>query len=313
MKFRIRLPLAKAIFGFASSVSICLLACSATLAQEFAAGLKPLIAEGAELKLVTDECKFTEGPASDITGRVFFTDQPNNRIMLIGVDGKVSTFMENAGRSNGMFFDSEWNLITCADEENEIWQINSSGDHQVIFKASEGGALNGPNDLWISKDDVIYFTDPYYQRPWWDHKSPPRETRGLYQVQMDGSDLKLLDGDFKQPNGIIGDKNESLLYVADIDDRKIYVYPLNEDGSLGKRKLFCEEPSDGMTIDEKGNVYLTNRNGATVYSREGKKLGSIPTGKGWTANVCFGGKDHKTLFITASDSVFSIDMNVRGQ
>ncbi len=291
---------------------LAILGTSNLFAQDFAQELKKLVATDAKVELVTDECKFTEGPIADVAGRVLFTDQPNNRIMMIDLEGNVTTFMEKAGRSNGMFFDSEWNLFTCADEKNEIWMIRGDRSHEVILKSPDGKKLNGPNDLWISKDDVIYFTDPFYKREWWDHSDAPREVRGLYQVQLDGSDCKLLDGNFKQPNGIIGDSKSNLLYVADINDKKIYVYPLKEDGSLGERKLFCEEPSDGMTIDDQGNIYLTNSQGVCVYSPEGKKLGVIPTGEGWTANVCFGGKDRKTLFITAMDSVYSLKMNVSG-
>ncbi len=293
---------------------LAVVSCSSHLsrAQDFTAELSKLIAPDAKVELVTDQCKFTEGPIADVAGRVLFTDQPNNRIMVVELDGSVKTFLEKAGRSNGMYFDQEWNLITCADEKNELWLIRGDGSHHVLVKEPDGKKLNGPNDLWISKDDIIYFTDPFYKRDWWEHSKAPREMRGLYSCDIDGSNVKLLDGNFKQPNGIIGDQKSNLLYVADINDRKIYVYPLNSDGSLGERKLFCEEPSDGMTIDDQGNVYLTNSQGVCVYSPEGKKLGVIPTGEGWTANVCFGGADRKTLFITASDSVYRIKMNVSG-
>ncbi len=301
--FNVSTLVCSALFGLPISVST---------AQDIPETLKTLVADGAKLQLLTSDCKFTEGPAADATGRVYFTDQPNNRIMVADLDGSVKTFMENAGHSNGMYFDSEWNLIACADEKNELWEIKSNGEHRVIFKAPASEALNGPNDLWINSEDVIYFTDPFYKRPWWDHQNQPREIRGLYQVQIDGTELKLLDGDFKQPNGIVGDSKNSLLYVADIGDTKIYVYPIKYDGSLGQRKLFCEDQSDGLTLDSEGNLYVTNKNGVTIYDRSGKSLGSIATGKSWTANVCFGGADNKTLFITASDSAFSLRMKVSG-
>lgn len=299
-----------------STLALCAIAISSfarfSFAEELSEGLKKLLAPNASLKLITDKCVFTEGPAADSSGRVFFTDQPNNRIMMIDLKGNVSVFTDQAGRSNGMYFDADWTLFTCADEKNEIWKFRSNGTHDVVLGDPDGKKLNGPNDLWISADQVIYFTDPFYKRDWWDHDKAPREVRGLYQVQADGSELMLLDGNFKQPNGIVGDPKNNLLYVADIDDTKIYSYPIKEDGSLGERKLFCEEKSDGMTVDNQGNVYLTNNKGVCVYDKSGKSLGAIPTGKGWTANVCFGGKNNKTLFITASDSVFSIDMSVSG-
>lgn len=280
--------------------------------QEAVSSLPEIVADGAQLKLHTDQCKFTEGPAANDAGVVYFTDQPNDRILVVKDDGSVETFLQPAGRSNGMYFDAKDRLITCADGKNEFWQIDRDGSHQVLFSADDAQRLNGPNDLWISPQGTIYFTDPYYQRPWWDHKQPPREVRGLYRFDREKRSIELLDENFTQANGIVGDTERNILYVADIDAKKIYAYPLKDDGSLGERKLFCSEPSDGMTIDDKGNVYMTNSQGVVVYSAEGKKLGVIETGERWTANVCFGGPDHSTLYITASDSLYSIKTNVHG-
>ena len=282
------------------------------VAEDFAATLKPLIADNAELQLLTNECKFTEGPAADASGKVYFTDQPNDRIMTIDVDGKISEFMSPAGRCNGLYFDRAGDLYGCADDKNEIWKIKKDGSHSVVFKSTDNKPLNGPNDLWISDKNYIYFSDPFYARPWWNDKRSPREVRGVMRVKLDGSDPQVVDDTLRQPNGIVGDPNANMLYVADIDSSKIYAYPLQSDGNLGERKLFCEEPSDGMTVDNKGNVYLTNKTGVAVYARDGKKLGVIPTGRNWTANVCFGGADNSTLFITASESVFSLKMSVQG-
>ena len=307
-----RLPSPRSLPFLAALALSSLGSATTTRAQDAASSLSSILAEDVQLKLHTDQCKFTEGPAANDAGVVYFTDQPNDRILRVRDDGSVETFLQPAGRSNGMFFDPKDRLITCADGKNEIWQIGEDGSHEVLFSAEDAERLNGPNDLWISPQGAIYFTDPYYQRPWWDHKQPPREVRGLYRFDREKRSIELIDDDFRQPNGIVGDTQRKILYVADIEAKKIYAYPLKDDGSLGERRLFCSEPSDGMTVDDRGNVYMTNSEGVVVYSPEGKKLGAIETGERWTANVCFGGPDHSTLYITASDSLYSIDTKVRG-
>lgn len=123
-----------------------------------------VIAKGAELKEVSNQFKFTEGPTMNKNGDIYFTDQPNNRIWKYSTDGDLSVFMENAGRSNGMYFDPQGNLVSCADEKNELWSINPNGEVTVLLSSYQGHRFNGPNDLWIDKNGGIYFTDPYYQR-----------------------------------------------------------------------------------------------------------------------------------------------------
>lgn len=266
----------------------------------------------AKVTLVVDGCKFTEGPAVDSQGNVFFTDQPNDRIMKIETNGKVSEFLKPAGRSNGMFFTEDGKLIACADEKNEMWEILPDKTHRILFKDFEGKKLNGPNDLWIDAKGTIYFTDPYYQRAWWEHKEKPQKSQCVYRVDRDGENMVRVDDALVQPNGIIGDAKRRVLYVADIGDKKTYQYAIAADGALIDRKLFCSQGSDGMTIDNEGNVYLTNNVGVTVYNKDGKKVQVISVPENWTANVCIGGTDRKTLFITASDSVYSIRLRTSG-
>jgi gluconolactonase len=115
-----------------------------------------------------------------------------------------------------------------------------------------------------------------------------------------------------QPNGIIGDSDRKLLYVADIGDKKTYRYKISNDGQLLDRQVFCRQGSDGMTIDSQGNVFLTGSAGVYVYSSDGDLIETIAVPKPWTANVCLGGKDRKTLFITASDSVFKVPVLYAG-
>jgi gluconolactonase len=275
--------------------------------------LSSIVAAGATLQLIVDDCKFTEGPASDAAGNVFFTDQPNDRIVRVGIDGTVADFMKPAGRSNGMFFAPNGKLIACADEENQMWEIDvQDRSHKRLFDKFEAIRLNGPNDVWVHPSGVMYFTDPFYKRPWWAHDKQPQTVQALYRVAQDRLVLQREPEPFKQPNGIVGDAKRGVLFVADIGDKKTYSYPINADATLGKRTLFCEEGSDGMTLDDAGNLYLTGNRGVTVYRADGTRIGVIEVPKNWTANVCFGGKDHRTLFVTASDSVYSLAMLTRG-
>jgi len=271
---------------------------------------KELIKEGQELQRISIEFEFTEGPASDAEGNVYFTDQPNNRIHKWSVeDGSVSVFMEDAGRANGLYFDDDGNLLAAADENSEIWKINSEKEVEVLVGSYEGKRLNGPNDLWIALNDGFYFTDPYYQRDYWERTEKIEEER-VYYVNPQG-EISIAAEDLVQPNGIIGTPDGMTLYIADIGDNKTYSYKINPDGSLSDKKLFTELGSDGMTIDNKGNIYLTG-NGVTVFDKSGKKIQHIPIDKDWTANVTFGGKNQQTLFITAQQAVYSLEMNVKG-
>ncbi|MBF4466386.1 SMP-30/gluconolactonase/LRE family protein [Flavobacterium sp. LC2016-12] len=270
-----------------------------------------LIAKGAVLIKLSDQYSFTEGPAVDKKGDIYFTDQPNNRIMKWSVDGELSVFMENAGRANGLYFDHEGNLLACADEKNEIWKIDQNKNTTVLVNNFEGKRLNGPNDLWVDAKGGIYFTDPFYKRDYWMHTTKEIEKECVYYLSPDKSKIINVDNDLVKPNGIIGTSDGKTLFVADIGANKTYSYTINSDGSLDKKMLFTESGSDGMTRDEAGNIYLTGK-GVTVFNPKGEKIAHIDVPEPWTANVCFGGKKRKTLFITASKSVYTMEMNVRG-
>jgi len=271
-----------------------------------------LIASGAEVKLLADGFSFTEGPAVDKYGNIYFTDQPNDRILIWSIENGLSVFLENAGRANGMYFDREGNLITCSDMNNQLWSISMDKVHSVLVDGYKEKKLNGPNDVWIHPAGGIYFTDPLYKRDYWT-RNPDMQQEGeyVYYLSPDHKKLSRVDIDIKKPNGLIGTPDGKRLYVADIGDKKTYVYDIRTDGSLANRKIFTEMGSDGMTMDTKGNIYLTGR-GVTVFNPEGEQILHIPVEAGWTANVCFGGKDMKTLFITASEYLYSLQMNVEG-
>lgn len=290
----------------ASSCVFLMMACTASLL----AAQNKIVAPGAALEKLAGDFSFTEGPACDRDGNVFFTDQPNDRILKWSVDGKLSTFMQPSGRANGLCFDKEGNLWACADAKNELWRIDAQGKSTVVLKDYDGKLFNGPNDLWIAPDGGIYFTDPFYKRPYW-NRGPKEMNECVYYLAADHKKVVRIIEDLKQPNGIIGTKDGKTLYVADIGAGKTYRYSIKPDGALSDKKLFCEKGSDGMTIDDHGNVYLTGK-GVMVFDPSGAQIEHIEVPEGWTANVCFGGKDRQTLFITASKGLYSIRTQVKG-
>jgi gluconolactonase len=256
---------------------------------------------------------FTEGPAVDKNGNVFFTDQPNNTIVKWSANsGQLSIFSDDSGRANGLYFDSNGNLLACADMDNQIWSFSPDGKHKVLLDLYDGKKLNGPNDLWVHPNGGIFFTDPLYKRNYWT-RNPDRQQDGehVYFMSQDGKKVERVETTLVKPNGIVGSANGKLLYVADIGGKKTYSYRINKNNQLIDKKLFAEMGSDGMTLDQKGNVYLTG-DGVTVFNKKGVKIAHIPVSARWTANVCFGGSDKSTLFITAMDGLFTLDMNVKG-
>ena len=293
-------------------LTICLIASNATFSQT-PKGIDSLkvVKLGASLVQVSKQFKFTEGPAVDKKGNIYFTDQPNDKIWKYDIDGNLSLFMEKTGRSNGLFIDKKGNILACADEKNELWVIDKNAKATVLLNSFEGHQLNGPNDLWIDKKGGIYFTDPYYQRDYWERKKPDLDGQKVYYLPKGKTEAMIVDADLKQPNGIVGSPDGTYLLVADIRANKTYKYQINKDGTLTNRQLFVPQGSDGMTLDNQGNLYLTGR-GVTIYDNQGVKIGNIPVPAPWTANVCFGGKDRQTLFITASEGIYTLQMAVKG-
>lgn len=267
-----------------------------------------IVSNGAAIQLVSDKFSFTEGPAADSFGNVYFTDQPNDKIYFWNwKTNKVEEFLDKTGRANGTYFDEKDNLITCSDESGEIWKINENGVAEILTTNFEGKRLNGPNDLWLDNDGGIYFTDPLYVRDYWKNFKQEIFDKNLYYRNSEGKITKL--DTFTQPNGIVGSLKFKKLYVSDIDANKTYVYDIAGAGKLTNKKLFCNLGSDGMTLDNLGNLYITG-NGVTVFNSKGEQIHHIAVPEKWTANVTFGGENFSTLFITASKSVYILKMNV---
>lgn len=271
-----------------------------------------IIAPNAKVEKLADSFSFTEGPAVDKKGNVYFTDQPNDKIYKWSTDGVLTVFMENTGRANGLYFDKKGKLLSCSDMDNELWRIDMDRKHTILVTDFNGKKLNGPNDLWVDRKGGIYFTDPLYKRDYWT-RNPEMQQEGqfVYYLSSDAKNVMRVATDLVQPNGIIGTPDGKHLYIADIGANKTYVYDISKDGTLANKRLFAPMGSDGMTMDKEGNIYLTGK-GVTVFNPRGEKIEHIPIDAGWTANVCFGGKDMKTLFITASQYLYSLRMNVKG-
>ena len=264
-----------------------------------------------QLKLIGSDFSFTEGCSSDEKGNVFFTDQPNDKVWKYSTDGKLTLFMDKSGRANGTYFDSKGNLIMCADEKGEIWSVSPKSKVDILLTDFNGKQLNGPNDLWIDLKGGIYLTDPYYQRPYWTRNSPELKSQDVYYLPKGRKSAIMVADGFEKPNGIVGTPDGKYLYVADINAGKIYKYTIANNGSLNGKQLLINRGADGMTLDYKGNIYLTGGDGVYIYDKKGAAIGTIMVPKG-SSNVCFSGMNKNILFITSKNAVYTIPMNARG-
>jgi gluconolactonase len=278
---------------------------------------------------------FTEGPAVDRWGNVFFTDQPNDKIYRWDAStGKISLFLTGTGRANGMAFDKRGNLIACADMHGEVWSIDKWGNHKVLAKNYNGKLLNGPNDVWINPvTGGLYITDPIFPRGYWDAGDPRQQgwppTHSEQAATGKGGHVYYLAPGSHQlvrvttmpgwdadgwPNGVVGTPDGKKLYVnkwAGDNLGGTWVFDIKPNGTLTNMKKFIDMGGDGMSMDEKGNIYISNGLGVTAFNPKGEKVFNIPT-NGATNNV-FAGHNNKLLFITGPvDRVTSLKMNVEG-
>jgi gluconolactonase len=270
-----------------------------------------LVAKDAKVTKVGGGYAFTEGPSVAPDGRVFFTDQPNDKIDVWSEkDNRITTFLHPCERSNGTYFNQKGELVACADLHNRLVIFDLKGKMKTIAENYNGQPLNAPNDLWIAPNGGIYFSDPFYARDYWEPgRKEVQDTRGVYYLNPEGKVSRVID-DYKQPNGLIGTPDGKTLYVSDINDRKIWKYDIQPDGTLTNKTFFAPEGSDGMTIDQQGNVYLTNKV-VSVFNSKGENIAKIEVPE-QPSNVCFGGKKRNILFITARTSVYTLKMNTKG-
>lgn len=255
--------------------------------------------------MIADTFEFTEGPALDPHGNIFFSDVRAAKIYKFSPDGELSVFRDNSAGANGIYFDQDGNLVTCEGDNARIVSIGPNGQVTILADQYQGKGFNRPNDLWIDSKGGIYFTDPISRR------SPPRQDGGhVYYITPNRKQVIRVIDDLQRPNGIIGTPDGSMLYVADPGGKQVLMYTINADGTLTDKNLLAPVASDGMTLDRRGNIYVTEEN-VLIYNSAGEKIGEIETPERPT-NVTFGGEEGRTLFITARTAFCLIRMRTRG-
>ncbi|HZZ82871.1 MAG TPA: SMP-30/gluconolactonase/LRE family protein [Gemmataceae bacterium] len=275
----------------------------------------PHIGPAGKITKLDAKFQFTEGPAVDAKGNVYFTDIPAEKIHKYGVDGKLSTFVENSNHANGLMFNSKGELVACEmDGQIVAYDIASKKKRTVIDKY-DGNRFNAPNDLVVDKSDGVYFTDPSFRAP----KPMPQNKLGVYYTDGKGKVTRVIDN-LPNPNGVLLSIDEKTLFVFPTGQAGMMAYPIESPGKIGKGKIFCnlKQPegkqgtgADGATIDNKGNLYITSAIGIQVFDPHGKLLGVIRLPE-QPANCCFGGADMKTLCVTARTSFYTIPMEATG-
>ena len=276
-----------------------------------------------DLRRVAEGCSFTEGPAADADGNLFFSDCPNNRVMVLRPNGETEVWREPSGRANGMNFDPEGRLIACCAQGagglRSVIRFDPVEGYEVLASAFEGKALNSPNDLCFDPEGRIYFTDPRYG----DRTDCEQDCMGVYRIETDGHLTRIIS-DAETPNGVLITPDGRTIYLVDNNPedagaRTLLVYGWSDEGEwLRKAEVYDFAPGrggDGMVLDVLGNVYVTAGDGASggvyVFAPSGEHLDFIHTPEAPT-NCTFGGTDLKTLYITAMTSVYAIECSEAG-
>lgn len=280
----------------------------------FAADAIPGIGPVGEVKQIQTGFEFTEGPAADAAGNLFFTDIPNNRIHKLDATGQLTIFVEPSGHCNGLMVVGD-RLLAC-EMDGRLKQFSLTDATETVLSDKHGDKrFNAPNDLVMDQAGGIYFTDPRFRapEPW------PQGKEAVYYRAADGTVTRLIE-DRKAPNGVILAPDEKTLYVIPSMEKEMWAYPVEAPGKIGPGKLLCElrqapgatsGGGDGLTIDMAGNLYITSALGIQVVSADGKILGVISFPE-QPANVTFGGPDYKTLYVTARKSLYTAPMESTG-
>jgi gluconolactonase len=265
---------------------------------------------GAEVVRLADGFSFTEGPAADSAGHIFFSDVPSQRVYRWSLGGELSVFRSASGGANGLFFDPKGNLIACEMETRAITETTPSGEVSVLADRYEGLPFNATNDVWVAPNGGIYFSDPDYKHGG-NGDTPRQDGNHVYYIPQDRSTVVRVIDDLAYPNGLVGTADGRMLYVADRGSAKTLAYEIGPDGTLSNRRIAADTGYDGISLDEHENLYVAHE-AVEIYSPDGRRIGTIETPEP-PSNVTFGGVDGRTLFITARSSLYSIRMNVRGQ
>lgn len=266
-----------------------------------------IVAPGAEVELLTEGFIFTEGPAADAAGNVYFSDIPANTNYVWTTAGELQTFRTDSNGANGLFFDRDWQLFAAEGGAGRITTLDSDGQATVVVEAHNGQRFNSPNDLWVDATGGIYFTDPRYG----DESNNPQPGYYVYYLASGANDAEAIITDLVKPNGIIGTRDGQTLYVADHLGNETYAYDITAPGEISNKRLMASQGSDGLTLDEHGNLYLTGGNNISVYSSAGELIDTL-TFPLAPANMTFGGPERDVLYVTARSSLFALAMSVKG-
>ena len=281
---------------------------STTLADHHKA-LEKIVAPGTKVEKLGGDMVFTEGPVwIPAQKMVVFSDIPNSRQMKWTKEGGLKEYRK-VEQSNGNLLDLEGNLLSCQHGGRNIVSMDAKGSVTVLADKFEGKKFNSPNDLAIRADGTIWFTDPSYGL-----RGRPAEVSGkwVYKLEPKSGKVSVLYKGHDMPNGIAFSPDEKRVYIADTGKvGKIRAFKVVKKGLLGDPLFEIDVRCDGMCIDTKGNLYTTSSGGIHVFDKDGKKLGVIETPE-HPANVCFGGENYDTLFITARKSLYSVVTLAKG-
>ncbi|MEM3046187.1 MAG: SMP-30/gluconolactonase/LRE family protein [Candidatus Bathyarchaeia archaeon] len=260
--------------------------------------------------------RFTEGPVWNTAGGfLLFSDIPANQIKRWSPKEGVLTFREPSGNSNGLTYDREGRLIACEHGNRRVSRTEHDGTVTTLVDRFEGKRLNSPNDVVVKSDGTVYFTDPPYG------VTPEQQElpfAGVFRFFPDSGELRVLVKDFERPNGLAFSPDERLLYIGDSSDKRhVRVFTVENDGSLGKGRLFAElrskepGPPDGMKVDVEGRLYVAAAGGIWVFASTGERLGMISVPE-TPSNCAWGDADRRSLYITARSSLYRVRLNVEG-
>jgi len=257
--------------------------------------------------------QFTEGPLWHPDGYLLFSDIPADRIYKWSPDGELEVFRQPSGNSNGLTLDRLGRLIACEHGHRRVSRTEADGSVDPLATHYQGKRLNSPNDVVVTSDGSIYFTDPPYGvQP----EERELDFQGVYRIGAEGT-LTLLADDFERPNGLAFSPSERILYVDDTPRRHVRAFDVLADGTLANGRAFAEMQSpasggpDGMKLDVQGNLYVTGAGGTWLFDPDGHHLGTLVTPE-QPANLAFGGADRRTLYITARTSVYRVRTRLPG-